>query len=215
MLLLSDCFDNGKVYLHLTAPNWQHAGPASLDRSLLASLLKTAGGTARNAYIQAQALDLVAHTLQHLAAATKGSSKAAGGETSSQLFRLLKPHASALGAAVSAATSGGQGMKPDHHADAVKASIRAVEVCKRATSEAGRKLGELIGPEWQNAVVKAIATVRVGACLLQVERFVHVSLSPSLHTMRDSCPPHPPTPSLPVLLAAARTWEPHRRWMAS
>jgi hypothetical protein len=111
-------------------------------------------------------MDLAAHTLHHLAAATKpgAGSKAAGSEASSpHLFTLLKPHASALGAAVSSVTSGGQGMKPDHHADALKAAIRVVEVCKKAASEAGRKLGEVIGPEWLNAVVKAVATVRVSA----------------------------------------------------
>jgi len=120
----------------------------SLAAAPLAALLKAAGGGARNAYVQMEAVQLLLATLR-AAASTPDAAQ--------ELGPRLKAHMSAVGA-VAESTTAGAGMKPAYHADAIKATVGVLEALRKLLPE--RKAGELLGTERLKGITKAIATVR-------------------------------------------------------
>ncbi|KAF5843807.1 hypothetical protein DUNSADRAFT_5044 [Dunaliella salina] len=155
----------------------------------LGVVAKEAGGTARNAYIQAKALELLLAHVRTLATTastpTAPAPQATPASAASSTPRApsaagaLKPQMKAISSALVAAVAG-VGMKAEHQVDALKAAVGIVEAIKRLHPSS--KLGEVMGPERINLVAKAVSTVRdlgtpdrVGAQLSRLSQVLSIT----------------------------------------
>ncbi|GFH18715.1 uncharacterized protein HaLaN_15563 [Haematococcus lacustris] len=93
-------------------------------------------------------------------------------------------------------------MKAEHHLDALRAAVQVVEAVRKVCTEAGKKLGVLVGAEWLNAVAKAVVTVRE----LGVSDRVNTQLSRLIQVMgiAELVAVTQPDPALKTRLAKAQ-----------
>jgi hypothetical protein len=121
--------------------------------------------TARNSFLQAEALAVLAAAFRAPTAAPL-------------LAELRSAHGPAVAAALAAAATGPFKNK-EQHAGALKAAIAAVEGVKRL-QPAGQRLADALGPDALAAVAKAVVTVRAleeappAKVAAQLERLVAV-----------------------------------------